>query len=78
MKNPGALLSTEQAAEYLGVSARRIFYLLEMGKLPALSVGIGYNPRGIRIPEAALKAFKKGRLSELETLRASTQEKRSE
>ena len=47
------LISTDEAAERLGVSGRRVRQLIDEGKLPAQYVGGGYV-----IDEAALESVK--------------------
>lgn len=48
------LLRVDQTAERLNCTRRHIYYLIDSGKLPALSIG---KKRGYRIPEDALEAF---------------------
>jgi excisionase family DNA binding protein len=47
------LVSTDEAAERLGISGRRVRQLIDEGKLPAQYVGGGYV-----IEESALKSVK--------------------
>jgi|GEM_PF-3289681 len=48
------LLRVSQAAERLNCSRRHVYYLIDDGKLPFLSIG---EKKGYRIPEDALERF---------------------
>lgn len=48
------LLRVDQTAERLNCTRRHIYYLIESGKLPALSIG---KKKGYRVPEDALETF---------------------